>query len=73
VSRVTVLGGTVFKVTRNVTLTVPSEVAVAGRRKGAAALVAGARVTVTTAPVTLGLRAQKAAPGALSLASVSLG
>lgn len=73
ISSVAIAGGATFTVSRQVTVAVPVDMAVTGTRKGATALVRGVRVTLTTTPVTLGFRAQKAAPGALSLSAISLG
>ncbi len=72
--RTVLLGGSSFSVTRRVTLTIAADVSLQGAtKKGAAALVKGAKVTITTSPVTLDLKAQRAAPGALVAAAIALG
>jgi hypothetical protein len=72
---VRVVGGSLFRVTRQVVLTVPGS-AVLERPSGGggrfADLAQGAKVTVTTAPVAPSLAAQRARPGELVVARAVL-
>jgi hypothetical protein len=75
VSAVRVVGGALFRVTRQVVLTVPGS-AVLERPSGSGLrfsdLAPGARVTVTTTPVAPSLAAQRARPGELVVARAVL-
>ncbi|MCC6222839.1 MAG: M23 family metallopeptidase [Thermoleophilia bacterium] len=74
VTSIRLSGGERFEVTRRVTLLLPADATLERARKNGAArlddLVAGARVTVTTAPVEFSLETQRARPGTLSAARV---
>ena len=74
VTSVRVSSGGRFKVKRRVAILLPAGATLERTRKNGTAglddLVAGARVTVTTAPVELSLETQRARPGALSAARV---
>ncbi len=74
VTSVRLSDGERFKMTRRVTLLLPAGATLERARKNGAArlddLVAGARVTVTTAPIELSLETQRARPGTLSATRV---
>jgi hypothetical protein len=70
VTAIRIVGGAQFRVTRRVTLAVPAAARLerpSGEEAGFADLVAGDRLTVTTAPVEPSLAAQRARPGELAV------
>jgi hypothetical protein len=75
VTAIRVVGGAQFRVTRRVTLAVPAAARLerpSGEQARFADLVAGDKLTVTTAPVEPSLAAQRARPGELAVERAAL-